>query len=262
MKRKHIILAVLLLSTIIYSCKKNAVQVIATPVSGAQVKFFNFALNVPVVNFYVNDRKASAAASTTGLESATTGVAYAAVYPSINSYAVITPGTFDIKAIRPSTATTDANLVISTLNTTLAQGKNYSLYTSGLYNTTTKSTEAFIVEDALPAIDTSGAYVRLVHASYNALPFNLVMKNNLTLVETTVASNVAYKTASGFTKINSGVYDLILRYPTAPTVNVIVRTAVSVIKSNTYTFSLRGDITLPYTGTATNRPFIDNTPNR
>ena len=259
MKRKYIILAVLLLSTIIYSCEKNAIQVIAKPVSGAQVKFFNFAISAPSVNFYANTTKVSATSSTTGLES-TSGTAYAAVFPTTNAYAVITPGVYDITARIPSTATADANLAIATINKQLADGKNYSLYTSGLYNTTTKTADVFIVDDNLPAIDTSGAYVRFVHASYNANPLNLVMKNTTTNVETEVATAVAYKSASNFVKLSSGVYDLILRYPGSAT-NVVVRTGVNLIKSNTYTFSLRGDITVTST-TATNRPFIDNTPNR
>jgi hypothetical protein len=263
MKRKHIILAVLLLSTLIYACEKNAVQEIAVPITNsASIKYFNFSLNSGVVNFYANDTKISASSSTSGAESATTGTAYAAVFPTTNAYSIIAPGTYDFKAKRPSTATTDADLAIATLNKKVESGKNYSIYLSGLYNATTKTSDVFVVDDALPAIDTSTAYVRLVHASYNANPFDLVMKNNLTGVETTVATNVAYKNASTFVKIPMGVYDLQLRYTTAPTVNVVVRTAVSVIKSNTYTFTLRGDITLPYTGTATNRPFIDNTPNR
>ena len=260
MKRKYIILAVLLLSTIIYSCEKNAVQVIAKPVSGAQVKFFNFALSAPSVNFYANTTKVSATSSTTGAES-TTGTAYAAVFPVTNAYAVFVPGAYDFTARIPSTATADANLAIATINKQLVDGKNYSLYTSGLYNTTTKTAEVFIVDDNLPAVDTSGAYVRFVHASYNANPFSLIMKNTTTNVETEVATGVAYKSASSFFKLNSGVYNLILRYPGSST-DVVVRTGVSLLKSFTYTFSLRGDITLPYTGTATNRPFIDNTPNR
>ncbi|MFC4211694.1 DUF4397 domain-containing protein [Pedobacter lithocola] len=261
MKRKYIILAVILLTTIIYSCKKNAVQEISAPISGAQLKYFNFALNAPVVNFYAGSTKVTAASSTTGVESGTSGVAFSNVYPSTNAYAIIAPGTYDFMAQRPSTAAADPNLVIATLNKQVAEGKNYSIYLSGLYNTTTKKTDVFVIDDVLPAIDTSGAYVRLVHASYNANPFDLIMKNTTSLVETTVATNVAYKSASNFVKVPQGVYDLILRY-TGTATNIVIRTAISVTKSNTYSFSLRGDITLPYTGTAVNRPVIDNTPNR
>lgn len=262
MKRKHIILAVLLLSTIIYSCKKNAVQEIAGPVSGAQVKFFNFALNGPSVNFYANDLKISAVTSATGAEFAT-GTNYSLVFPATNNYAVLAPGTYNFKSLIPSTATADANRVISTLNKSVEIGKYYSLYTCGLYNTTAKTTDAFILEDALPAIDTSTAYVRFVHVSYNANPFDFIMKNTTTLVEIPVASNIAFKTGSAYVKVPSGVYDLILRYPNTTT-NVVVRTGVGLVKANTYSFSLRGDITIPYTAATTvvNRPFIDNTPNR
>ncbi len=259
MKRKYIVLAVLLLSGLIYSCKKNAVQIITKPVSGAQVKFFNFAIGAPSVNFYANTTKVSAIVSTTGAESAS-GTAFGSVFPVTNSYAVIVPGTYSITANIPSTATADANLAIATMSKELVEGKNYSLYTSGLYNTTTKTADVFIVDDNLPAVDTSGSFVRFVNASYNANPFNLILKNTTTSVETQVAEGIAYKSASPFYKLNSGVYDLILRYPGTST-NVVVRTSVNLLKSFTYTFGLRGDITVTST-TAANRPVIDNTPNR
>ncbi|TKC12427.1 DUF4397 domain-containing protein [Pedobacter polaris] len=262
MKRKHIILAVILLSTIIYSCKKNAVQEISGPVSGAQVKFFNFALNGPSVNFYANNLKISAVTSATGVEFAS-GTNYSLVFPATNNYAVIAPGTYNLKSVTPTTAAVNPNTIISSLSKNIEDGKFYSLYTCGLYNTTAKTSDAFILDDALPPIDTSTAYVRFVHVSYNANPFDFIMKNTTTLVETTVATNVAFKTGSAYAKVPSGVYDLILRYPNTTT-PIVIRTAVGLVKANTYSFSLRGDITIPYTAAATvvNRPFIDNTPNR
>ncbi|RZK37762.1 MAG: DUF4397 domain-containing protein [Pedobacter sp.] len=265
MKNRYFILPAFafLLSVLFYSCDKDAVQIIDAPVNGAQLKFFNFGVNAPVVNFYANDTKVSAALSATGSESSTAGVAYAAVFPSINSYAVIAPGTYNFKGQRPSTVTVDANLAISSLNTTVEAGKNYSLYLSGIYNTTAKTVESFIVEDVLPPVDTSGGYVRFVHAISNANPLNLVLKNTISGVETVVATNVAYKSASNFVKVPFGTYELYCRYPNSST-NVISRNGtavVSVLKANTYSFSIRGDITVTST-TATNRPFIDNTPNR
>lgn len=265
MKNKNIVFLVFsfMLSILIYSCKKDAVQIIDKPVSGAQLKFFNFGVGAPVVNFYANDRKVSAALSATGSESATAGVAYGAVFPSINSYAVLEPGTYNFKGQRPSTATADANLAISNLNTTVELGKNYSLYLSGIYNTTAKTVESFIIEDVLPPVDTSGGYVRFVHAISNANPLNLVLKNSLTGVETVVATNIAYKSASNFVKVPFGTYELYCRYPNSST-NVISRngtSVVSVIRANTYSFSIRGNMTVTST-TAADRPFIDNTPNR
>lgn len=259
MKRKYIILAVLLLSTVIYSCEKNAVQIIAKPVNGAQIKFFNFALGAPSVNFYAGTTKVSAIASTTGLENAI-GTAFGSIFPLNNAYAVLPPAAYDLMARIPTTALVDPDLAIATINTSLLQGKNYSLYTSGVYSTITKTSDVFVVEDNLPATDTSGAFVRFVNVSHNANPLNLIIRNTLTAEETVVATAVPYKTASNFVKVNSGVYDLILRYPGNAT-NVVLRTNVSLIKAYTYSFSLRGDITVTSTTLAT-RPILDVTPNR
>lgn len=262
MKKIYYIIAGLISVCAIYSCEKTAVQEIAGPVNGARVKFFNFALNGPSVNFYANDLKVSAVTSATGAE-ATAGTNYSLVFPATNNYAVLSPGTYDLKSIIPRTATANPNTVISTINKNLEVEKYYSLYTCGLYNTTTRTSDSFIIEDTLPAIDTSTAYVRFVHVSHNANPFDFIMKNTTSGVETLVAANVAFKTGSTYAKVPSGVYDLILRYPNNTT-NVVVRTAVGLVKANVYSFSLRGDITIPYTAATTvvNRPFIDNTPNR
>ncbi|RQO67728.1 hypothetical protein DBR43_24760 [Pedobacter sp. KBW06] len=260
MKSKLLISAVLLLSTIIYSCDKTDIQTIDGPANGASVKFFNFAVNGPVVNYYANDIKVTSAVSTTGAESGTTGLAYAAVYPATNAYAILPGGTYDLKATRPSNAAADPKLVINKFSTTLAEGKNYSLYLCGFYNTVAKTSDAFMLEDILPAIDSSAAYVRLVHTSPNANPVNLIIQDRTSKAELTIATNLPYKSGGTFVKIPQGVYDLLLRYPNSNT-NIYTRTEVSFTKSNTYTLTLRGDITVGGT-TAANRTFIDNTANR
>lgn len=260
MKRDFLLSAVLLLSTILYSCDKTDIQTIDGPATGASVKFFNFSLNSPVVNYFANDIKVTAAVSTTGTESGTTGLAYAAVYPSTNAYAILAGGNYDLKATRPANATADPGLIINKLTANLTEGKNYSLYMCGFYDKTAKSSDAFIMEDVLPPVDTSAAYVRLVNVSPNANPVNLIIKNRSNNAELTVATSVAYKSGAAFVKVPQGVYDLMLRYPNTTT-DIYTRTEVSVIKSNVYTFTLRGDITVGGTS-ATNRTFIDNTPNR
>src|SRR5436190_15746816 len=87
-------IAALLLAAAVAACgdyDKKGFQDITSPLSGARVKFFNFGVNAPSVNFYANDTKVTAVATglcfgvtdtatvricnTTGLES-TTGVAY------------------------------------------------------------------------------------------------------------------------------------------------------------------------------------------
>lgn len=229
----------------LYSCKKNAVQEIDVKVtSGAQVRFFNFSVNAPLVNFYANDTKVTAGLSATGKESTTAGVAYGSVGPT-NNYALITPGSYSFKGVTPSTATTNPNTAISSLTATVAEGKYYSYYLSGLYSSTTKTSDAFILEDNFPAIDTATAYVRFVHASANIKNLNFVIKNTNTSEELSVASNIAYKNGSVFVKVANGVYDLFGRYSATPTANFVTRTNVSFVKGKVYTITMRGDESVP-----------------
>ncbi len=260
MKRKYRILMPLFFSILICGCKKNAIQEISKPIgSGAFIKYFNFAVNSPTVNFYADNTKVSASLSTTGVESPTTGVAYSAAYPASNAYSLIAAGTYEFKAKIPSTASADADLAITSIKKQVENGKSYSLYTCGLYDSSTKKTDVFIIDDASPLIDNSAAYVRFVNSSYNTNPINLTFRHKTTLGETVVATNVAYKSASPFQKMPAGVYDLILNYPN-DSKDMVVKKDVNIINANVYTFSLRGDITAsPTTG---NKPFIERTFNR
>ena len=73
-------IAAALLAVSLTACDKNAVQPLTGPVAGSYIKFFNFGVGAPNVNFYANDTKITAIQSTTGTES-TLGVAYGgAVY--------------------------------------------------------------------------------------------------------------------------------------------------------------------------------------
>jgi hypothetical protein len=262
MKRKYLLSAVLLLSTIIYSCDKTDIQTIDAPVKATGIKFFNFAVSSPVVNYFANDIKVSSAVSTTGAESGTTGLTYGTVYPANNAYATIDPGLYDFKATRPSTAAAaDRNVVLNKLTANVAEGKSYSLYMCGFYNSTAKTTDAFLMEDVLPPIDTGFAYVRFVHVSPNANPIDFYMRlKEAPGTEISVAKNIAFKSGSAFVKVPQGVYSLIVRYVNTAG-DVVIRDDVSALKSNVYTFSLRGDITIGGT-TDAKRRFIDNTPNR
>lgn len=269
-------IAVLLSAATLASCdyEKNAVQDITgvTPASG--VRFFNFGVNAPAVNFYANDTKLTAisnatcstvppteACSTTGSES-TLGVGYGGV-GSGGLYAGIDPGQYTLTG--RIAAATDKNLPIATVATTIDAGKNYSFYQSGFYNTTTKTVDAFVVEDLFPAaIDWAAADVRFVHAISNANPMTLYARNQTTGVEVAIGGELAYKGGGAFTKLPGGVYDLRTSYAGATT-NAMTRTAVSFSPGRVYTITARGNITVPPTTTgcaATNVTCLDNTANR
>lgn len=253
----HRCLTALLCAAVLTSCDKNAVQDITGPDGGARIKFFNFGVNAPAVNFYAGGTKMTAINSTSGTES-TLGTTYGAA-GSGGFYAAIAPGAYTLEG--KVAAATDKDLAIAKVSATIADGKNYSFYISGIYNTTTKTVDGFVVEDPFATtFDYSAAQVRFVHAISNANAMTLYARNTTTGAEVPVGTAVAYKAAGAFTSLPNGVYDVFTRYA-GTTTNAISRTAVSFSAGRVYSISARGDITITST-TATNRPFLDNTANR
>lgn len=254
------ILSALLAAVALAGCEKDAIQIddITAPPTGAWVKFFNFGLNAPQVNFYAGDRKVTAISSTTGVES-TVGVAYGSagaggVYTAVPAGQVTFAGRIS--------ATVDNNLAIASIPGTLVDGKAYSVFLSGLYDATAKRSDGFVVEDNFPsAFDDTQALVRFVNASHNSPAVQLSVRNPTTLAETPVGAAIAYKAAGAFVGVPTGGYDLVAR-ATGSTTILVTRTAVAFSAGRVYTIALRGDATLPSTGTAATRPFLDNTPNR
>ena len=254
-------IAVLLGAVALTSCfETNAVQDITGTVPGARVKFFNFGVNAPGVNFYANDTKMTAITSATGTES-TTGVVYGGVGAG-GFYTGIEPGQYNFTG--KIAATVDKDLIVSTVPGALVDGKAYSMYISGFYNTTTKTVEGFLVEDPInDTFDYTQAYVRFVNAISNSQPMTLYAKNTGTTPvgpDVAIGGLVAYKSAGTFVAMPQGTYELNTRVAGSST-NAITRTGVQFIAGKMYSISARGDITVVST-TATNRPFLDFTANR
>jgi hypothetical protein len=260
---RHSYLAALLCAGVLSACSKDPVRDISGPPPAAsRIRFFNFGVNAPGVNFYADATKMTAITNATpGVES-TNGIAYGGVGAG-GAYEAIAPGQYTLTG--KIAATTDKDLSISPLATTVADGKYYSYYMSGIYNTTTKTVEAFVVEDPVVApTDFTVATVRFVHAISNANPMTLYAKNTLTpFTESAIGAEVAYKIAGAFTAIPAGVYDLSTRY-TGSATNVMTRPGVSFVGGRVYTITARGDITAaPSTACgATNKTCLDNTANR
>lgn len=253
-------LALLLGLVAITACDKDAVQIssITAPVTGARVKFFNFGLNAPQVNFFANNTKVTAISSTTGVES-TVGVAYGAAAAG-GFYMVLPPGAATFQG--RISATVDNNLPVASVTGTLVDGKAYSVYLSGFYNTATKQVEGFLVEDPFPdTFDYSTALVRFVNASPNADPMRLSVQSSTAPDFTPIGAAIAYKGAGVFVGVPTGSYTLAVQAAGAAA-PAVTRTAVSFVAGRIYTVTLRGDMTLSATGTATNRPFLDASLNR
>jgi len=238
-------LAALVCCVALAACSKDAPATIAAPAPGSAVKFYNFATGAPSVNFYANDVKQTGVNSTTGAE-ATTGTAFGGVAAG-GFYTALAPGQYTLSG--RITATTDNGFAIVSVPATLADGKYYSFYTTGTYNTTTKQTDWFMVEDPIPAeIDFTVTTVRLVNGVNAATSLNLWAKNTVTGDSVNVGGAVAYKAAGAFVTMPSAIYDLVARNPGSNTA-VISRAGVSFLAGRVYTISAR-------TGT------LDNTANR
>ncbi len=256
--KRYAPIAALLCAGLLSSCGKDAVQrLVNAPLAASRIRFFNFGVNAPGVNFYANTTKMTAITSGTGTES-TIGIAYGGVGAG-GAYSAIDPGQYTLTG--RIAAATDKDLPISTVTTTIADGKYYSYYMSGFYNSTAKTVDGFVVEDPVVApTDFTLATVRFVHAISNANPMTLYAADTVAKKVFVVGGEVAYKSAGAFTTLPAGVYQLSTRY-TGLSTNAIVKPDVSFLGGRVYTVTARGDITVT-SSTATNRPFLDVTANR
>jgi len=110
----HRILAALLCALGLAACEKNAVQVlpITNTIPNGRVKFFNFGVNAPGVNFYAGTTKMTAILTGAGQE-ATTGVVYGGAGNG-GVYLAITPGAYTLTG--RIAATVDKDLAVATVN--------------------------------------------------------------------------------------------------------------------------------------------------
>lgn len=274
MKRHASLAALLVGAALLSSCGDSALRDITGPVAPAAIKFFNFGVGAPGVNFYANTTKMTAigsagcstpplseACTTTGVE-ATTGVAYGGVGAG-GFYTGLEPGQYTLTG-KIAAAGADKDRAISTVSATVVNGKFYSYYMSGIYDATAKTVDAFVVEDPfVPPTDFTVATVRFVNAISNANPMTLYGKATTTAPEIAIGGEVAYKGAGAFTTVPAGVYDLSTRYA-GTTTSALTRPAVSFAAGRVYTITARGDITVaPSTACgAANRTCLDNTTNR
>jgi hypothetical protein len=273
--RIHTSLIALLGAAALVACGDKAEKNIAGPVpSTSAVRFFNFGVNAPTVQFFANDQQVTATNTAScngaknppvsatdstcleiGIQSAT-GISYGSAAAN-GLYTAVDPGQYTFSGRQMSS--TGPTATISTAPVTIEAGKYYSYYQSGIYNSTTKTSDAFVVEDVLPTtIDWSKSIVRFVNAIGNSVPMTLVAVDTLGNA-TTIGGPVAYKSAGAFTALTPAPYDLHAR--DANGADKVVRTFVTFLPGHVYTVTARGDMTVTST-TATNRPYLDVTANQ
>ncbi len=273
---RHKLTALVLGLALVAACDKGGPQDILGTLPTARVKFFNFGVNAPGVNFYANNTKLTAISSTscvgnttsvcrtTGIES-TTGVAFGAAAAG-GLYAGLDAGQYTLTGRIAAAA--DNGLPVASVQASLENGKSYSYFVSGVYDAATKKVDAFMIEDPIPTTeDYTVTTIRFVNAISNSQPLQLFLRNQASGVESPVGSAVAYKNATAFVTFTSqsvfnpgGVVDLVVRTPGSST-NFITRTTLTFGLGRVYTIAARGDATVTST-TATTRPLLDVTSNR
>src|ERR1700682_5148568 len=113
-------IAALLCAGLLSSCGKDAVRDISGPPPAAsRIRFFNFGVNAPGVNFYANTAKMTAITSATGTES-TPGIAYGGEGAGA-AHSAIARGQYTLAG--KIAAATDKDLAISTVTATIADAK-------------------------------------------------------------------------------------------------------------------------------------------
>lgn len=255
---RHTSIAVLLGAALLASCSIFDVTVVEsrdrTDLPSARIKFNNFSFGSVGVNFYANTTKMTGISTTscastlgllptvdslrtkclaTGIES-TTGTNYAGNAAG-GLYLVIAPGNYTLTAKKAATDTT-----IATVTQTIAAGKYYSFFMSGLYSAATMTAEAFVLEDVLPASrDYTKALVRFVNAIPNATgDITLAVTNAATSTATDVGGAIAYKSGSAFIEVPEGSYTAQGRITT--NVTGLTRTAFNMTGGHAYTLTARG----------------------
>jgi hypothetical protein len=252
----HRSIAVLLSAAVLSSCSlfdKTAVQDITGPTATtARIKFNNFSPSSVGVNFFANDVKMTGISTTActplpaaeparanclaaGAESAT-GVVYGGNAAG-GLYVAIAPGQYTLAAKMAAKDT-----VVSSVAQTIENGKYYSFFMSGIYNTTAKTAEAFVVEDPIPAgtIDFDVAHVRLVNAVPNGTGDLNLFATIAGGAEIALGGATAYKAAGTFIAVPEGTYDVRVAY-TGGTTSLIARPGLAFEGGKVYTITARGN---------------------
>lgn len=256
------IAALVLGAAAIAACGTTAQTDITAPAPTTQVLFFNEGLSSPGVNFFSDSTKLTAVSSSSGLQTPV-GTTFSQVAAG-GYYTGVAAGAHTLSGRLSDTTAANHNVVISSVSTTLASGKAYSYYQSGLYDPVAKKLDAFVVEDPIPSTtDYTVANIRFVNAIYNANPGTLTVTNADTSIHptpppTVVGGAVAYKNAGAFVAVPVGSYSLSV---VGLGTRTVTHAAVALAAGRYYTITARGDMTVS-TSTSTNYPTLDNQPNR
>ena len=159
------IIPALLGAAVLAACSKDGVQIITAPTAGAFIKFYNFGVNAPSVNFFANDTKLTAISSTSctpptvppnplcAIDGDRVDDRHRVRRRGERRVVLVGRAWRSTRSADKIAAATDNGLSVAKLSSTLANAKHYSLYTSGFYDATAKTMDAFVVEDVFSRAD-------------------------------------------------------------------------------------------------------------
>ena len=148
----------------------------------ANVMVVHASPDAPGVDLLVDDEKVNSAALT---------------YPNNTGYLSVEAGERNFKVNASGTTTTVINNT-----TTVEKDMNYTIYAVGLL----ANIEPFLTADDLTAPASGKAHVRFIHLSPTAPAVDVALDGG-----NVVFGNIGYKTATGFTPLDAGAYDLEVR---------------------------------------------------
>ncbi len=222
--------------------------------SVAYLKFVHAASDTVGVNYFLGDLKVTAGtpSTLTGTTNTNIGtVPYLNAFP-ITDYTTVTPGALASKVIVPEFYTTTKTYGTKTLNTgnvSLVAGSSYTVAFVGV----TPAYETVLLSDDLSTAPIDGkAYIKFANFIHNSPGLSLratppVNKDGTVNAPVILFSNIAYKSASGFTALPlTGTYtsvQIIDESIIPPKVIATLASNVSTFSDNkVYTIFARGQI--------------------
>lgn len=226
----------LCLLCVLSACEKDtsleATATLAVDSNKPFVKFFNASPDSPIINFYMDNIKMTGTYTVSGTE---TGIAYAAIYPSLG-YSQSSGTSSKILTKIAGSSTVNPGVVTSESTVNLAAGKYYSVFAVDQYDLVNKKQNLLVIEDKSPATDTSKVFLRLVNLQVKRAKVDVSLNTGEKLF-----SGVEYLKSTDFVSIpNPGKESTYILKDSTTGAIIPLTLKLNLSKGRAYTLVLRG----------------------
>jgi hypothetical protein len=152
-------------------------------------------------------------------------------FPAVSGYLSVPPGAYNVKV----TAANNPGVIVIDANVTLAAGKRYSVYATGLL----ASIAPYVLADDNRSVATN-AKVRIVHTAPSAGNVDIYVTAPGAGIATATPAlrNVPFRAESGYVSLAGGSYDVTVT-PTGTKTAAIGPATITVFDGNVYTAAAR-----------------------